>query len=169
VKKVISLVARAKNFVGSLSRENLTSPAPGRGRLFVSLFIVAYLFWQLAVPLSYYLGDNESDERFSWRMFSALGQVLKPCLVQIREFPTSPEREVEKQFRAMFKNWEPIIRKNPKPVADKFLQAVCKKSPKVNEILIVRKCPQDWGPQRISGYLRLNCKTGERSGSLHTQ
>ena len=99
-------------------------------------------------------------------MFSVVGQVLKPCSVQMREFPRSPE--LKKKSRAMLYNWENVIRRNPKPIADKFLRSFCEKSSTIDEILLVRKCPQDWGPERVSGYLRLNCKTGERSGSLHT-
>jgi len=135
----------------------------------VSFFIVAYLLWQLALPLSYYVGDDKSDERFAWRMFSAFGFDRDECLVQVARFPpTSKWTLLEKQFVSALSVWQPVIRVNPKAIADKLLRALCEKSPSINEVLLVRSCPQDWGPERISGQLRLNCKTGERSGSLHT-
>jgi hypothetical protein len=40
---------------------------PGRS---VSLFIAGWILLQLALPLSYYLGDDPYDERFAWRMYS---------------------------------------------------------------------------------------------------
>jgi len=171
VKRVISLVSRAKIFLRPFPRETLSSPPPGRVRLFVSFFIVAYLLFQLALPLSYYVRDNKLDERFAWRMFSAFGHARKACWIDVRPFPTSPEQthaSDQKIFRATLDNWGPVLRRIPKAVADKLLRTQCKISPWMDEILLVRKCPQDWGPERLSGYLRLNCKTGERSGSLHT-
>ena len=171
MKSVISLVGRAKIVLRSFARETLASPPPGRVRLFVSFFIVVYLLWQLALPFSYYVGDDKLDERFAWRMFSAFGHARKACQIDVRPFPTSPEQRHpadQKIFLATLDNWGSLLRRNPKPVADKLLRTQCEKSPWMNEILLVRKCPQDWGPKRLSGYLRLNCKTGERSGSLHT-
>jgi len=171
VKRVISPVSRARIFLRPFSRETLSSPPKGRVRLFVSFFIVAYLLWQLALPLSYYVGDDKLDERFAWRMFSAFGIARRECWIEVRPFPTSPEQmhaSDKKIFRATLDNWGPPLRRIPKAVADKLLRNQCKISPWINEILFVIKCPQDWGPERLSGYLRLNCKTGERSGSLHT-
>ena len=48
-----------------MGKEPIASPPPGRPRVVVSLIIVLYLLWQVAVPISYYLGDDVSDERFS--------------------------------------------------------------------------------------------------------
>ena len=171
MKRVISLVGCAKIFLRPFSIETLSSPHPGRGRLFVSFFIVVYLLWQLALPFSYYVGDDKLDERFAWRMFSAFGHARKRCRIDVRPFPTSPEQRHpadQKLFMVTLDNWGSLLRKNPKPVVDKLLRTQCEISPWMDEILLVRKCPQDWGPKRLSGYLRLNCKTGERSGSLHT-
>jgi len=40
-----------------------------------SAFIVLWIGLQMAVPLSYYLGDDVFDERFAWRMFSSVRTV----------------------------------------------------------------------------------------------
>ncbi|MBW2464764.1 MAG: hypothetical protein JRH11_24155, partial [Deltaproteobacteria bacterium] len=34
--------------------------------------IVAFLAFQLLLPLRYYMGSDEFDERFAWRMFSPI-------------------------------------------------------------------------------------------------
>src|SRR5262245_37769335 len=49
----------------------------------VNLFILAFLAYQVAMPLRYYLGDRGYDERFSWRMFSTLR--LQKCQVHVSE------------------------------------------------------------------------------------
>lgn len=41
-------------------------------RLWISLGIVAFLLSQALIPLSYYLRDEPTSERFAWRMFSSI-------------------------------------------------------------------------------------------------
>lgn len=38
-------------------------------------FIAAFLFSQIALPVSYYVGNDAFDERFAWRMFSPIRMV----------------------------------------------------------------------------------------------
>ena len=170
MKKVISLIGHAELLLRPFSRKTLSSPPPGRARFFVSCFIVAYLFWQLFLPLSYYFRDDKFDERFAWRMFSAFGINQKACWVDVSLDQTRHDQmqASEKKFHAMLETWRNQLRKNPKAIAPKMLRGHCEKSSWINEILLVRKCPEGWRSERLSGYLRLNCKTGEWSGSLHT-
>jgi len=44
-------------------------------------FIIAWIGLQVALPLSYYLGDDRFDERFAWRMFSSVR--LSECRVKL--------------------------------------------------------------------------------------
>jgi hypothetical protein len=46
-----------------------------------NLFIVGWVGLQVALPLSYYLGDDRFDERFAWRMFSPVR--LSECRVKL--------------------------------------------------------------------------------------
>lgn len=46
-------------------------------------FIVAYLALQLGLPLRYYLDQDPYDERFAWRMFSAVR--MTPCQLAVAE------------------------------------------------------------------------------------
>ena len=55
----------------------LVAPPRGRNRKKILAFIAAFLLYQVATPLSYYLGDEPFEERFAWRMFSPL--LIRPC------------------------------------------------------------------------------------------
>jgi hypothetical protein len=63
----------------------LVSTPSRRARIIISVFIVSWLAWQVAVPLSYYAGDNVDDERFSWRMFSGVWLLQKSCTASVSE------------------------------------------------------------------------------------
>ncbi|HUF75145.1 MAG TPA: hypothetical protein VMM35_02660, partial [Longimicrobiales bacterium] len=47
-------------------------PATPRARTWIVAGVAVLLLVQSVVPLRYYLGDDLFDERFSWRMFSAV-------------------------------------------------------------------------------------------------
>ena len=170
MKRVISPVGRVKAFLRPLSGESLSSPPPGRVRFLVSFFIVAYLLWQLALPLSYYFRDDKFDERYAWRMFSAFGLTQRACWADLvlDQISNDQVQASNKKFLSMLENWRYLLQRNPNVIADKFLRTHCEKSPWANEITVVRMCPQDDGSERLAGYLRRNCKTGQLSGSLNT-
>jgi len=46
-----------------------------------NVFIIGWIGLQVALPLSYYLGDDRFDERFAWRMFSPVR--LSECRVKL--------------------------------------------------------------------------------------
>lgn len=54
-----------------------------RARLLANAFIAAFLAYQVAMPLRYYLGGRGLDERFSWRMFSSVRML--DCDVEVGE------------------------------------------------------------------------------------
>ena len=50
----------------------LNSPPPRTRRVIINLAAAVFLCSQVAIPVSYYLGDEPTSERFSWRMFSSI-------------------------------------------------------------------------------------------------
>ena len=59
--------------VSAQPRDALVAPPPARSRRpWIALAVLGLLAAQVAVPATYYLGDDIYDERFSWRMFSAV-------------------------------------------------------------------------------------------------
>jgi hypothetical protein len=99
-----------------------------RRRRLTNVFIGAFLAFQVAVPLRYYLGDRDYDERFSWRMFSTLR--LRDCDVRVsemvregdvsREQPVAIERDVQVA-------WVRLLERMRRTVVDKYLQRRCER------------------------------------------
>jgi hypothetical protein len=149
----------------------IASPPPGRPRAIVSLVIVLYLLWQVAVPISYYLGDDVNDERFSWRMFSAIAYLLQNCTATVTEIESPPGdgntpslRQLELRS-ILHPTWIVLLNRYRRPVVDKFLQSRCQDNPRATEIEYSRSCPLA-GESRIpSVTLRLTCPTGASAGS----
>lgn len=168
----VPLIPRLASFLRLLSTETIASPPHGRARLIASIFIVAYLLWQVVLPLGYYLGDAKFDERFSWRMFSAFGRYQKKCTVTIRQTvmsiyqeatPPAPPQDLEDTFGNFLK----LLKRNRAAVVDKFLRTRCQMSPWVIRVQLTRMCPTAADGSEIpSGYLVLNCITGDLRGTL---
>lgn len=61
----------------------LYGPPEGRARMGASAFVIAFLVVQAVIPLRWYWGGPEREERFSWRMFSTVSRQI--CQVEIFE------------------------------------------------------------------------------------
>jgi len=76
---------------------------------------------QIVIPLRYYLGDDVHDERFSWRMFSAVR--VQQCAVTIRETDASGERSMTADHLYAFlpAPWVSLLERTRPAVVDRFL------------------------------------------------
>jgi len=164
-KTVTSAIARLR----SLS-ENVAAPPPGWARLIVSLFIGAFLLWQVSVPLTYYLGQNKFDERFAWRMFSVLGWSQRKCSVTVTETVKSPDQASvpPQDLEVIIGSFVNLLVGNRAAVVKKFLNTRCKAHPQMIRVRLVRMCPLADGSEIAAGYMELNCRTGASKGSLET-
>ncbi|MCA9582314.1 MAG: hypothetical protein KC416_11005 [Myxococcales bacterium] len=128
----------------------LGNTAPqGRQRWWWSLAIAAALAIQLVVPLRYYVGDDRFDERFSWRMFSAIRVVR--CRTAL--FETKGDQEVPVELpKIIHQVWITNLNRNRQSVVDALLQRRCQE-PSVSKARIVNRCqdakgvemdPQEW-------------------------
>lgn len=164
-KNLASIAARLHSF-----SETIAAPPPGRPRLIVSLFICAYLLWQISVPLTYYLGHDRNDERFAWRMFSVLGWTHKRCTVTVNETIRSRD-----QFFVPPQDLEPIVQnflnllaRNRAAVIKKFLNTRCSVHPDMVRVRLLRTCPMPDGSKAPAGYVELNCVSKVFRESLAT-
>jgi hypothetical protein len=154
-----------------MGRDFIASPPPGRPRAIVSLVIVLYLLWQVAVPISYYLGDDANDERFSWRMFSAIAYIHRTCTATVTEIESLPGAGNTPSVRPLelrsilHPTWIVLLNRYRRPVVDKFLRTRCQNDLRPTEIEYSRSCPLA-GESRIpSVTVRLTCPTGASAGS----
>lgn len=65
-----------------------------------SAFIAGFLALQIAVPVSYYLGDTPLDERFAWRMFSPIR--VRPCRVAVYEGDSSTPLSLTRDYHIVW-------------------------------------------------------------------
>jgi hypothetical protein len=145
--------------------EPVHPPPRGRVRLLASAFIGAWLLVQLALPASYHLGANPSEERFAWRMFSDVWWYHKTCqltLVETLDGPPSgggPARRPVALEHAFHVVWLRQLQRRP-AVVEKALRQRCEADPAVREVAFTRVCPGA-PPSRLPPLrLRRTCATG---------
>jgi hypothetical protein len=115
-------------------------PSPARRRRLGAL-IAVYLLVQLGLPLRYYLSEARGDERFAWRMFSALRfQTCSLSLVErIRDGGREKSRTAD-PHRLVHDGWTRELEKDLPIVVDRFLARRCAADPRVVEVSLGRSC-----------------------------
>lgn len=130
--------------------------APGASRRWTTAFILGFLALQIALPVSYYLGDERFDERFAWRMFSSVR--MTDCQLKARR-AAGPNRFEEVQvYRDIQIAWANLIKRNRDEVARAYLERRCNRgeSPQV-ELRTVCRSPDG---ERTRHTWRARCERG---------
>ncbi|MCA9615252.1 MAG: hypothetical protein KC586_20995, partial [Myxococcales bacterium] len=95
----------------------------GRTRQRVVRFVLAVLALQLFVPLTYYLQTGDPyDERFAWRMFSAVR--MYSCRTTATETVDGAERAISLSS-TLHQAWVNHLARNRRDVVVAFLDAHC--------------------------------------------
>lgn len=162
--KLSGIFSRVGLFLSDLSTEKLASPAPGRARSRTNLFVGVYLFVQIVLPLSYYMRADKSDERFAWRMFSAVNYLQQTCIVSLGEWRTGGKLRPLPRDEFISKvpyGWIKFLHRDRDAVIGKFLGRYCLANPDVVELELLRKCATPDGRSDTLESLKMNCQTGE--------
>ena len=153
------------------STDAFASTPSASARKIISVFILLWLVWQVAVPLSYYVGDNVDDERFAWRMFSGIWLAHKSCTASVTEFRMDPV-DGEAQFdaidlgRTLHGTWvNQLAKKNRRLVVEKFLQNRCEADPSVTEVQYIRTCAGVSQSRIPPVTLRFDCRASHSQGT----
>jgi hypothetical protein len=125
-----------------------------------NVFIAAFLAFQIAMPLRYYLGDRGYDERFSWRMFSTVR--MQQCEMQISERgangnPAFREVQVRHDIQAA---WVNLLERVRMPVVEKYLERRCEQQ-HASEVSYTRRCTDTDGSALPVQTLRMDCSSRE--------
>lgn len=112
----------------------------GRARRRALWIIGLFVGLQLVTPLTYYLRDDPYDERFAWRMFSAIR--LHRCSPSASEARNGPLEPVDLE-RVIHRAWINTMGRNRQDVVEAYLE---------------RRCEED-GVTRVE--LRNDCVTAE--------
>lgn len=108
----------------------------GRARTLAKRVFFAFLAFQVLVPMTYYLRDDAYDERFAWRMFSAIR--LHQCVTTATEdsgegFETIP------LARVIHNAWIRHLSRNRRDVVESFLERRCDEE-SVRAVRVINEC-----------------------------
>ena len=139
----------------------LVQPPSGPAKGLSSGIIALVLICQLALPLRYYLGPDQTDERFAWRMFSSDFMSHKRCKNMMLEQVVEGEHLTVR--RVPIKSLVPRIWFHPlgrfqRPIVDKLLRWRCDQGG-VLGIRYGRTCPAIDGGEPQSVGLEISCPT----------
>jgi len=97
-----------------------------RSRLVSNALIAGFVALQLLIPLRYYLGSDPYDERFSWRMFSAVR--VRQCTPQATDVLDGGELRAVDLQDAIHTAWITTLERNRAAVIIAFLERRCRES-----------------------------------------
>ncbi len=106
---------------------------------------------QIAIPASYYLGQRRDDERFAWRMFSAVR--VQKCRVGAFEKQRGDSSDRPIELRAVLHSaWIHGLERGRTRVIERFLATRCH-NPEISEVELLRRCADaarsDHGTERF--------------------
>ncbi len=127
-----------------------------RGARWLWLLVLA----QLAIPAAYYLGGERDDERFAWRMFSAVR--VQRCSVLAFAVATSGEKTPVNLDAALHSAWIRALERGRERVIERFLGQHCARS-RGTRVDLLRSCKD--AARRATGRERfsIDCPSGKLS------
>lgn len=135
-----------------------------RRALWIAASALALVLVQALVPLRYYLGDDAYDERFSWRMFSAVR--MHSC--SLAAFETRAGIEQRVSLRSTIQEaWITTLERNREAVSEQYLEWRCEESG-VTAARLENRCRTPEGRDVPPIVRAIDCRTGEirREGGL---
>ena len=127
----------------------MTRLPTGRRRVYANVAIVAALLFQLLVPLRYYFSGDPFDERFAWRMFSAvrvtrcqamaLERTSHEAAVHPVRLSGGRDRTGTPRYGVIHNAWTTLIRRNRVAVIDAYLEHRCRTA-HITEASVVNRC-----------------------------
>ncbi len=119
-----------------------------------------WLAYHLLVPLRYYaLSDHDPyDERFAWRMFSAVR--VQRCSVAVEETLGGQPRRVQLST-AVPMPWIALVERNRPAVQRGLLHFLCERSAEPTHVEIRSECVEASGERAPAIRRALDCESGE--------
>ena len=141
-----------------------SDPPRGTARGRAMRIILAALAFQLIVPLTYYVRSDPYDERFAWRMFSAVR--LHRCQTTATETIDEVERSIA-LTRVIHRAWVNHLSRNRRDVVHAFLRRRCREDG-VDEVKVQNDCTTPDGATLEAQVYELDCASGalEEPGDL---
>lgn len=131
-------------------------PAEARRRTIIAWAVAGLLLAQALIPLRYYLGDDPFDERFSWRMFSAV-RVYQCQLAAFDDVGGVPTQVP--LMREIHVGWVTTMRRNRQAVQERYLRWRCDEN-EIEGARIVNRCTSPEG-RREDVIRTIDCESGK--------
>ncbi|MFO0685540.1 MAG: hypothetical protein U0234_26000 [Sandaracinus sp.] len=128
--------------------------APVHRRLALGVF-AGWMILQIATPLSYYVSDDVYDERFAWRMFSAVR--VQDCDVDARETVNGSERTIDLQT-ILPAPWIALIGRNRPAVLRRYLTYRCGAEAHPSEVSLTHRCRSAAGEPLPAIHRTMTCE-----------
>lgn len=133
-------------------------PAPeGVWRKRLPFLGALWVVLMLVVPLRYYLGDDAYDERFAWRMFSAVR--VQSCQAELKEVRHTSERVIP-LMEVLPAPWAALLERNRTAVVDSVLRWRCEREG-VTSVRFRNTCRVASGQPLPPTERAIDCGTGE--------
>src|SRR5687768_13667023 len=140
-------------------KSDLVEPEPqGRWRTFLPIAGTIWVVLMLAIPLRYYVGGDRYDERFAWRMFSAVR--VQRCQVRVSEEREGIERNIA-LMEVLPAPWTALLERNRASVIERFLRWRCEEREGTTRVRFRNDC-LDANGTALSPTIRLiECASGD--------
>lgn len=138
-------------------REVIVSAPEGAWRKRLPFLGLLWALLMLLVPLRYYLSDDVYDERFSWRMFSAVR--VQSCQAELRETRYASERALP-LMEVLPAPWAALLERNRVAVIDSVLRWRCEREG-VTRVRFRNTCRDASGQPLPTTSRELECASGE--------
>ena len=134
----------------------LDAPPTGQTRVLWLAGIALWAALMVAVPLRYYLGDDLYDERFSWRMFSAVR--VQECDLDAREVVSGSERAIS-LYEVLPAPWVSLLERNRPAVLRRFMAWRCASDAAPSEVRLTHTCQDASGDPLPPLRRTMDCET----------
>ena len=140
-------------------RDEPLEPAPPEARrAWIRAFFVGFLGLQLLIPATYYASPDPFDERFSWRMFSAV-RVMR-CRPDASETTVDGARRPVALQRVVHQAWITNLSRNRADVIRSFLERRCDEEG-VASVTLVNQCIDASGARMDPLVWQRDCEAGD--------
>jgi hypothetical protein len=139
-----------------------TAPTP-LSRKLANAFIVLFLGYQVAMPLTYYLSDRVYDERFSWRMFSTVR--LQECAITVTETAKDGSEKPVPVGTDLQIAWVNILQRLRPAVVAKYFERRCAASADTTKVALSARCQATDGSTLPAHGFAMSCADRELSES----
>ena len=133
-----------------------------RSRVIGLLLLSGWLALQVWTPLSYYLSGDIYDERFAWRMFSAVR--VQQCSLDARETVNGTEQPIALQS-VLPAPWVSLLQRDRPAVVAHFLAWRCASDAHPDTVQLTHACQSVSGDALPAEHHTIDCATHPQAES----